>query len=92
MFRRKGKHNGSPSVAGRLVAGDDLIVRAEGVTKTYHTGADRITALRGVDVAVPYRWVRAFDDILILSYFPTRVELPAPAAEVEEELEAIPAQ
>jgi sporulation protein YlmC with PRC-barrel domain len=34
----------------------------------------------GVDVAVPYRWVRAFDDILILSYFPQRVELPAPAA------------
>ena len=34
----------------------------------------------GVDVAVPYRWVRAFDDILILSYFPTRVELPAPVA------------
>src|SRR5438874_2789126 len=34
----------------------------------------------GVDVAVPYRWVRAFDDILILSYFPQRVELPAPVA------------
>ena len=32
----------------------------------------------GVDVAVPYRWVRAFDDILLLSYFPARVELPAP--------------
>lgn len=47
----------------------------------------------GVDVAVPYRWVRAFDDILILSYFPARVELPAPAGEAnEEELEAIPAQ
>lgn len=34
----------------------------------------------GVDIAIPYRWVRAFDDILLLSYFPTRVELPAPAA------------
>lgn len=34
----------------------------------------------GVDVAVPYRWVRSFDDIMILSYFPARVELPAPAA------------
>lgn len=45
----------------------------------------------GVDVAVPYRWVRAFDDILILSYFPTRVELPAPAAAPVEE-EAVPAQ
>ena len=39
----------------------------------------------GVDVAVPYRWVRAFDDILILSYFPQRVELPAPVADAEEE-------
>jgi sporulation protein YlmC with PRC-barrel domain len=41
----------------------------------------------GVDVAVPYRWVRAFDDILILSYFPTRVELPAPAASGSSEEE-----
>lgn len=47
----------------------------------------------GVDVAVPYRWVRAFDDILILSYFPQRVELPAPVAETEEEgVELAPAQ
>ena len=47
----------------------------------------------GVDVAVPYRWVRAFDDILILSYFPTRVELPAPAATGEAETEELaPAQ
>jgi sporulation protein YlmC with PRC-barrel domain len=47
----------------------------------------------GVDVAVPYRWVRAFDDILILSYFPARVELPAPAGESEPEAEALaPAQ
>ncbi len=45
----------------------------------------------GVDVAVPYRWVRAFDDILILSYFPQRVELPAPAVEADEETDAIPA-
>lgn len=41
----------------------------------------------GVDVAVPYRWVRAFDDILLLSYFPTRVELPAPVADADAEEE-----
>src|SRR5437764_15435409 len=47
----------------------------------------------GVDVAVPYRWVRAFDDILILSYFPTRVELLAPVATGEAEAEELaPAQ
>ena len=47
----------------------------------------------GVDVAVPYRWVRAFDDILLLSYFPARVELPAPISDVEGETEeALPAQ
>ena len=46
----------------------------------------------GVDVAVPYRWVRSFDDILILSYFPSRVELPAPAvASGEEEPQEIAA-
>lgn len=45
-----------------------------------------------VDVAVPYRWVRAFDDILILSYFPTRVELPAPAAAPVGESELAPVQ
>jgi sporulation protein YlmC with PRC-barrel domain len=38
----------------------------------------------GVDCAVPYRWVRAFDDILLLSHFPTRVALPAPAPEAEK--------
>lgn len=46
----------------------------------------------GVDVAVPYRWVRAFDDILILSYFPTRVELPAPVALPASQEEMAPAQ
>ena len=28
----------------------------------------------GMDVAVPYRWVSAVGDIIILSYFPERVE------------------
>lgn len=46
----------------------------------------------GVDVAVPYRWVRAFDDILILSYFPARVELPAPISAPIGETELAPAQ
>jgi sporulation protein YlmC with PRC-barrel domain len=39
----------------------------------------------GVDVAIPYRWVRSFDDILLLQYFPTRVALPAPEEAPEAE-------
>jgi putative ABC transport system ATP-binding protein len=33
-------------------AGDDLIIRAEGVVKTYDTGTTKVQALRGVDFAV----------------------------------------
>lgn len=29
----------------------------------------------GVDVAIPYRWVNAVGDIIILSYFPEKVRL-----------------
>ncbi|HVL48342.1 MAG TPA: PRC-barrel domain-containing protein [Candidatus Thermoplasmatota archaeon] len=51
----------------------------------------------GVDIAVPYRWVRAFDDILLLSYFPAHVDLPPEAtgevrrgdAEAEDEEETL---
>lgn len=41
----------------------------------------------GVDVAVPYRWVRAYDDIMILAHFPLKVAQPqeADAAEADEE-------
>ncbi|MHB8605825.1 MAG: PRC-barrel domain-containing protein [Thermoplasmatota archaeon] len=39
----------------------------------------------GADVAIPYRWVRAFDDILLLNYFPGKVELPTPAPEADAE-------
>ena len=38
----------------------------------------------GMDVAVPYRWVSAVGDIIILSYFPERVEIPR-EEEIEEE-------
>lgn len=53
----------------------------------------------GRDVAVPYRWVRSFDNVMILNHFPNRVELPAPAddevGEVdfeEVEMEAVAAR
>ena len=38
-----------------------------------------------VDVAVPYRWVRAYDDILILAHFPLKVAPPQAAEEAESE-------
>lgn len=31
----------------------------------------------GSDVAVPYRWVRSHDDVVILSFFPDHVGIPA---------------
>lgn len=46
----------------------------------------------GVDVAIPYRWVRSFDDVLLLHHFPSRVALPTPDEPMEEEAaEAVPA-
>lgn len=38
----------------------------------------------GVDVVVPYRWVRSFDDILLLSHFPDDVA-PQGAGAAESE-------
>ena len=41
-----------------------------------------------MDVAVPYRWVNAVGDIVILSYFPQRVRLE----EKEESFQHLPTQ
>lgn len=38
-----------------------------------------------VDVAVPYRWVNAVGDIVILSYFPERVTTQRKEEKTEEE-------
>jgi sporulation protein YlmC with PRC-barrel domain len=38
-----------------------------------------------VDVAVPYRWVNAVGDIIILSHFPERVTTKKKEEKVEEE-------
>jgi len=35
----------------------------------------------GIDVAIPYRWVNAVGDIIILSYFPERVRLEGSSEE-----------
>lgn len=43
----------------------------------------------GVDVAVPYRWVRAYDDVMILAHFPLKVALPVAGGEAEETEEKV---
>ena len=39
---------------------------------------------KGMDVAVPYRWVTAVGDIIILSNFPEKVMPPVESEEQEE--------
>jgi putative ABC transport system ATP-binding protein len=51
MFGRKG-HTNQHSTATTNVQDRGAIVRAEGVVRTYATGAQQVTALRGVDFAV----------------------------------------
>jgi ABC-type lipoprotein export system ATPase subunit len=58
MFGRKGdKSNGKISGNGAITAppsqdGLELIIQAETVVKTYHTGTDEVHALKGIDFAV----------------------------------------
>ncbi|MGA1821661.1 MAG: PRC-barrel domain-containing protein [Thermoplasmatota archaeon] len=33
---------------------------------------------RGADIMIPYRWVHAAGDIILLRYFPEEVPIPAP--------------
>jgi putative ABC transport system ATP-binding protein len=53
MFGRNGFRKQYNPVATRTQDQNvDAIVRSEGVVKTYHTGTDEVTALRGIDFAV----------------------------------------
>ena len=45
---------------------------------------------RSMDVAVPYRWVNAVGDIVILSHFPERVTLEKKKEEAKTEVAAGP--
>ncbi len=53
------------------------------VDKLIITNTNKEMVENGMDVGVPYRWVSAVGDIIILSYFPERVEAPK-EEEVEE--------
>ncbi len=57
------------------------------VAKLILTETNKNIVEGGMDVAVPYRWVAAVGDIIILSYFPERVEIPSKSEEEEEEQE-----
>jgi len=54
------------------------------VAKLILTETNKNIVEGGMDVAVPYRWVMAVGDIIILSYFPERVEMPIEEEEEEE--------
>ncbi len=56
------------------------------VDKLVLTNTRKEMVEEGMDVAVPYRWVSAVGDIIILSYFPERVEIPREEEEEEEEI------
>ncbi len=55
------------------------------IAKLILTETNRELVEDGMDVAVPYRWVSAVGDIIILSYFPERVEIPREEESEEEE-------
>jgi len=55
------------------------------VDKLVLTNTRKEMVEQGMDVAVPYRWVSAVGDIIILSYFPEKVEIPREEEEEEEE-------
>jgi len=55
------------------------------VDKLVLTNTRKEMVEESMDVAVPYRWVSAVGDIIILSYFPEKVEVPREEEEEEEE-------
>ncbi len=54
------------------------------VDKLVLTDTNKEFVENGMDVAVPYRWVSAVGDIILLSHFPERVEIPREEEEEEE--------
>ena len=52
VFRNSNRRSTIGNPTGDAPAGTDVIIRAEGVLKTYDTGVDKVQALKGVDFAV----------------------------------------
>ncbi len=55
------------------------------VDKLILTSTNKELVENGMDIGVPYRWISAVGDIIILSYFPEHVEMPKEEEEEEEE-------
>ncbi len=55
------------------------------IDKLIITSTNKEMVENGMDVGVPYRWVSAVGDIIILGYFPEKVEMPREESEEEEE-------
>ena len=55
------------------------------IDKLIITDTNKEMVENGMDVGVPYRWVSAVGDIIILSYFPEKVEMLREESEEEEE-------
>ncbi|MBW3581878.1 MAG: PRC-barrel domain-containing protein [Euryarchaeota archaeon] len=62
-----------------------LDLQTQSVASLLVTGTNPALVDGGMNVAVPYRWVSAVGDIVILSNFPDRVEI---APETENDLES----
>ena len=55
------------------------------IDKLIITSTNKEMVENGMDVGVPYRWISAVGDIIILSYFPEKVEMLREESEEEEE-------
>ncbi|MEM1514162.1 MAG: PRC-barrel domain-containing protein [Candidatus Thermoplasmatota archaeon] len=77
VYTNKGKYVGEVK---------EVLIDTEGckIDKLIITDTNREIVPSGVDIGVPYRWVSAVGDIIILSYMPERVEMPERSEEIEE--------
>ncbi|MEM2935151.1 MAG: PRC-barrel domain-containing protein [Candidatus Thermoplasmatota archaeon] len=78
VYTSKGKYVGEVK---------EVLIDTEGckIDKLIVTDTNREIVPGGIDIGVPYRWVSAVGDIIILSYMPERVETPAERSEETEE-------
>ena len=83
---------------GRLLGEvDNVVVDVEGskIDGLYVDESSPLLVDESKPVNVPYRWVSAISDVVLLKYFPKRVSLkraPARAAAAKNEAPAVPAR
>ncbi|MCD6171722.1 MAG: PRC-barrel domain-containing protein [Thermoplasmata archaeon] len=77
VYTNKGKYVGE-------VKNVLLDIDEKKIDKLIITSTNKEMVENGMDIGVPYRWVSAVGDIIILSYFPEKVEMPREESEEEE--------